>query len=160
MDIFLYSKYSANCINFMEILKSHDISVKSVCIDNRHLRNQVINGNIYKITKVPCILSMDTNGTVEVYEGDNVFLWLKMRVPQETEPLDILDETNQENQQEQREQREQQETMDDIHEQKTQDLERDVMDPDIRIKKTAKSIAEEMEKEKEIFERKFSRQPE
>ena len=69
--IFLYSKFS----------EKSDILIKSmpqdcrqffyyICVDNKTIREKIINSTTMKITEVPCIIIVDINDNISTYEGN------------------------------------------------------------------------------------------
>lgn len=69
--ILLYSKFS----------QKSDILIKSIptecrpffyyiCIDNKTIRKKIKESTTMKITEVPCIIVIDINDTISIYEGD------------------------------------------------------------------------------------------
>jgi hypothetical protein len=75
--IYLYSKYSAYCTSFNELISNSGIDyIIPVCIDNKDVRIKILSNNTLTINMVPCILFVYPNGSIEKYEGDNCFLWI------------------------------------------------------------------------------------
>ena len=57
--ILLLSKYSPNCINLLDMLKSSGINfsfIEMIFIDNTKVRQSILNKKDYNITSVPTIL--------------------------------------------------------------------------------------------------------
>ena len=73
--ICLYSKFSNSSKEFVE--SSSDLPINFVCIDNKEVRNRVISDSKLKITFVPCILSVFSDGRLEKFEGVDAFKWLE-----------------------------------------------------------------------------------
>ena len=73
--ICLYSKFSNSSKEFVE--SSGDLPINFVCIDNKEVRNRVISDSKLKITFVPCILSVFSDGRLEKFEGVDAFKWLE-----------------------------------------------------------------------------------
>lgn len=75
--IYLYSKYSAYCTSFNELISNSGIDyIIPVCIDNKDVRIKILSNNTLAINLVPCILFVYPNGSIEKYEGDSAFLWI------------------------------------------------------------------------------------
>lgn len=73
--ICLYSKFSNSSKEFVE--SSGNLPINFVCIDNKEVRNRVISDSKLKITFVPCILSVFSDGRLEKFEGVDAFKWLE-----------------------------------------------------------------------------------
>lgn len=78
-SVLLYSKYSQTCNKLFEITSSSGIDFSKilslVSIDSEDVRKRIKNDKRFGIQTVPCLLLLYTNGTVEKYEGHDVFLW-------------------------------------------------------------------------------------
>ena len=77
--IVLYSKYSNECKKFFNVMKGSpaDFSfIKYLCIDNKKVRNRIIESKNIEITIVPTTLILNDDGTVEKFDGRNCFDWL------------------------------------------------------------------------------------
>ena len=76
--ILLYSKYSRSCLRLLDMVDelNNIVQLSLVCIDNKEIRKQVCSSKMFEITKVPCMLIVGQDGTVEKYEGEKVFLWM------------------------------------------------------------------------------------
>jgi hypothetical protein len=78
-SVLLYSKYSQTCNKLFEITNSSGIDFSKilslVCIDSEDVRKRIKNDKRFGIQTVPCLLLLYTNGTVEKYEGQDVFIW-------------------------------------------------------------------------------------
>jgi hypothetical protein len=73
--ICLYSKFSNSSKEFVD--SSNNLPINFVCIDNKEVRNRVISDSKLKITFVPCILSVFSDGRLEKFEGVDAFKWLE-----------------------------------------------------------------------------------
>jgi hypothetical protein len=72
----LYSKFSANSKNFLDLINNNNIDyIIPVCVDNKDMRNKIISSS-YQIQYVPCLLFIYGSGSVEKYEGEMAFRWL------------------------------------------------------------------------------------
>ena len=72
----LYSKFSANSKNFLDLINNNNIDyIIPVCVDNKEMRNKIISSS-YQIQYVPCLLFIYGSGSVEKYEGEMAFRWL------------------------------------------------------------------------------------
>jgi len=82
--IFLYSKYSKNSNQFMDIFKEKvpenivsSMKFNSICIDNEKIRKSILNSKQISIKVVPCILIVYTDGGAQKFEGPDAFIWLE-----------------------------------------------------------------------------------
>lgn len=79
--ILLYSKYSPQCQQILQILNGSSIDyIKPVCIDNVAIREQIVRSKRLNISTVPCILLVYTNNKIEKFEGKNVSSWLYTQI--------------------------------------------------------------------------------
>jgi len=92
-NLFLYSKFSAVCKKFSEEINSIPglkDKFNKVCIDNKNIRDRISKEGPMKITYLPCVLRIYTDtGYVELFEGENAFNLLekyKQEVLPEKEP--------------------------------------------------------------------------
>ena len=77
LAICLYSKYSQRCKEFLDEM-GDDLDVQMVPIDNRRIRDTVLQDNQgYHVKTVPCIFLLYPNGRLEKYEGSDAFVWLR-----------------------------------------------------------------------------------
>lgn len=74
-SILLYSKYSSNCQEITNLIKSSPVPLpfKFLCTDNKEVRQRITNNKKIDINYVPCILNVYSNGAVEQYEGPQAF---------------------------------------------------------------------------------------
>ncbi len=79
--VLLYSKYSNNSKKIIDRLEQSNIDISKtiglqlLCIDNEQLRNRILKSKQIKIVSVPCLLILLPDGTVEKYEGQDMFNW-------------------------------------------------------------------------------------
>ena len=84
--ILLYSKYSPMSKKMLEALQlcpinlETTIGLQSVCIDNKAVREQILNSTKIEVTVVPCLLIVFRNGGVEKYEGNSCLQWIDKTV--------------------------------------------------------------------------------
>lgn len=80
--VLLYSKYSSLSKQLLGALETSPIDLtaavglKSVCIDNEDIREQICRFNKVEVTSVPCVLIIYGSGGVEKYEGNKAFQWI------------------------------------------------------------------------------------
>ena len=85
-SILLYSKYSSKCKKLFDILNKNNINltITSVCIDNKKIRRRVINDKMFLVKEVPTIINIYSNGGAEKYEGIKAFELIEsLIVPQQ-----------------------------------------------------------------------------
>lgn len=71
MIIFLYSKFSQKSDMLIKALPQDCRKFfYYICIDNKIIRDKIVNSSTIKITEVPCVLLIDINDTISTYEGD------------------------------------------------------------------------------------------
>lgn len=69
--IFLYSKFSEKSDMLIKALPQECRQFfYYICIDNKSIREKILNSTTMKITEVPCIIVIDVNDTISTYEGD------------------------------------------------------------------------------------------
>jgi hypothetical protein len=67
--LFIYSKYSTHSKNVMDIINENNITgFRYICIDNKNVRKLIINN----IKTVPCLIIVNSNGIVEEYTGTSL----------------------------------------------------------------------------------------
>ena len=71
----LYSKFSNSSKKFVE--SAGNLPIHFVCVDNKKVRDRIISDPKLKITFVPCVLSLFSDGKLEKYEGPDAFSWLE-----------------------------------------------------------------------------------
>ena len=76
--ILLYSKYSRSCLRLLDTIEELNSVMQFglVCIDNKDIRKRICSSKSFEVTKVPCMLILGQDGTVEKYDGEKVFLWV------------------------------------------------------------------------------------
>lgn len=90
--VLLYSKYSPNCKNFMDMLKQSPVDFTDViqlnplCIDNEDIRASIMRSNNIDVQVVPCVLLVYPDGGVEKYEGETAFQWAEEIVRKHAPP--------------------------------------------------------------------------
>ena len=80
-SVLLYSKYSDTSKQIMNAMNSSGvdffkIGLQNLCIDNKEIRNRIIQNKQINITSVPCILVVFSDGIIEKYEGVHCFKWI------------------------------------------------------------------------------------
>lgn len=86
--ILLYSKYSESCQNLFDLVRNSGVDfsfLQSLCVDNDQVRKRVQGGKM-DITKVPCLLQIFPNGTVEKYEGNHAVNWFQTTIAKSRPP--------------------------------------------------------------------------
>ena len=72
MILFMWSRFSPKCA---ELIKSIPNECKRffyyINIDNPDVRDSIINSSSIKVTEVPCVIVVQTDGVVSTYEGDS-----------------------------------------------------------------------------------------
>jgi hypothetical protein len=74
--VLLYSKYSNSCNDLITQLKQYPLyfsHINLLCVDNEKIRTKIINSNLIKITFVPCLLIVSSNGVTKQYENTQLF---------------------------------------------------------------------------------------
>lgn len=74
--VFIHSKFSQRCQQLIEIISGNqlDIPFTMLCIDDKNMRNRIINNKDIKVQYVPCILQINQiTGVVSQYEADKAF---------------------------------------------------------------------------------------
>lgn len=77
--VVIYSKYSPHCKRFMDMLNKLNIgsNINYLCVDNPTSRNRILANKKLNIQNVPCLLTIyPSTGNVDVYEGNDSFIWL------------------------------------------------------------------------------------
>lgn len=88
----LFSKFSQRSTEIMGILDNAPFNfgavtgLKPVCIDNDKIRKRISKSNTIKISMVPCILIARIDGSVEQYEGERAFEWVKSIIIEHSPP--------------------------------------------------------------------------
>ena len=73
--VYVYSKYSSNCKIISENLQKY-FTYRSLCIDNPIIKKQIAKSKM-NIKYVPCILVLESSGTVLKYEGTQAFNFMR-----------------------------------------------------------------------------------
>jgi hypothetical protein len=69
--LFLYSKFSQKSDMLINALPQECRKFfYYICIDNKSIREKIVNSTTIKISEVPCILLIDINDSISTYEGD------------------------------------------------------------------------------------------
>jgi hypothetical protein len=70
--IYLYSNFSKACNDAKPKIAflTNYLRILSVCIDSKEIRRMVMNSKKIKIEYVPCLLILNENGRMEVYENE------------------------------------------------------------------------------------------
>lgn len=71
-QVLLYSKYSESCRQLLQTMERFGANIAMVCLDNKEVRQRVMNDKRLNITVVPTLLSLYDTGVVEKYEGSKV----------------------------------------------------------------------------------------
>lgn len=77
MDVLLFSKFSPSSKKLLiQLEKTPDIlkALSIICIDNKKIRQQVLNDTKVKVSFLPCLIRLnDDTNNFDIYEGQNVF---------------------------------------------------------------------------------------
>lgn len=77
MDVLLFSKFSESSTKLMTQLSKTPELIESfniVCIDNKKIRNQILNDKKIKIKNVPCLIRLnDKTNNFDIFQDQNVF---------------------------------------------------------------------------------------
>lgn len=86
-NVLIYSKFSQACRKFFDMVEaSPSFKEKSnmLCIDNKDVRDRILQSDKLKISEVPSILRIyQDNGYVEIFEGEKAFNLLGEYIAQE-----------------------------------------------------------------------------
>jgi hypothetical protein len=83
LSVLLYSKYSSVCKNLMNTIQTSGVdfaaklSLQTLCIDNKEIRNRILKNQQIQVTTVPCLLLIFPDGGIEKYDGAHVFEWVE-----------------------------------------------------------------------------------
>lgn len=95
MDVLLYSKFSNRSTTLLNQLRETPELLESLtltCIDNKSIRDRIVNDEKIKITGVPCFIRLnETTNTFDLFEGDNAFRFfhdLQQQIRQERASLE------------------------------------------------------------------------
>jgi len=120
--VVIYSKYSQHCTRFMDTLNKLNIglNINYLSVDNPTSRNRILSNKKLNIKNVPCILAVfPETGNVDVYEGNDSFIWLneqQQKILEEQKRLQIQ-QMQQQLQQQQLQQQQQQKQIELQHQQ-------------------------------------------
>ena len=82
----LYSSYSEICSKFINLLQKTNLVTKHniiyVPLDTRKNRDLVTNSSVIEISRVPILLFVYNDGTIEKYHSQNLWEWLEQYTPQ------------------------------------------------------------------------------
>ena len=98
-SLLLYSKFSNNSASVRKKIQNSGVQFEKItglqelCIDNKKVRETIINNTKIKITIVPCLLIGYSNGTIDKYEGENLHDWIAEIIDKHKKPVDIIPET-------------------------------------------------------------------
>ena len=77
MDVLLYSKYSNASKQLMSQLQKTPELIDSLtltCIDNKDIRQRILNDQKIKIKTIPCLIRLnDETNNFDIFEGQTVF---------------------------------------------------------------------------------------
>jgi len=88
--VILHSKYSNVCKKFMNDIKNAqlDFNFNTVCVDNKQIRDKILNSSDFDINSLPCLLILNDNQTnIDKYEGQDAFIWLNDIILQKKEMM-------------------------------------------------------------------------
>lgn len=95
-SVLLYSNYSHYSKKLFQMVSSlgigdektvlNSLNIKTVCVDNKHIRERIINDKKLEISNVPCLLLFYQKGSVEKYVDRNLFSWFEEVLSTLTEP--------------------------------------------------------------------------
>jgi len=74
--ILFYSKHSNACNTLFQMIDRVPILKKilsPICVDNEELRERIFSSKNFSFKKVPCIVKVNGNGEVELFEGVKSF---------------------------------------------------------------------------------------
>jgi hypothetical protein len=120
--VVVYSKFSKHCKKFMDTLNKLNIglNINYLSVDNPTSRNRILSNKKLNIKNVPCILAVfPETGNVDVYEGNDSFIWLneqQQKILEEQKRLQIQ-QMQQQLQQQQLQQQQQQKQIELQHQQ-------------------------------------------
>lgn len=103
--ILFYSNYSEASKKFFGYLQQSQINftklmyIKFVNIDTEYMRNTISNDTNVNIEKVPCLIEIQNDGSVNKYEDNNIYTWAnniiqheQMLVKEKTDKEEALEE--------------------------------------------------------------------
>ena len=98
MNIIFYSNQSQSCKNFFELLKQNNILladlmfIKFICVDNVEIKNKLATLTNIKIDKVPTLLMIQNNKTINKFVDSNFFNWVHKVIIDEKTKIKIKDQ--------------------------------------------------------------------
>ena len=84
--VLLWSKYSPQSKQLLQFLEQSPINLQAlvglvpICVDNKAVRNRILNDTTTEINSVPCVLNVFSDGTAEKYEGTQAVQWCQEMV--------------------------------------------------------------------------------
>jgi len=121
--VVIYSKYSQHCKKFMDTLNKLNIglNINYLSVDNPTSRNRILSNKKLNIKNVPCLLSVyPSSGNVDVYEGNDSFIWLneqQQKISEEQQKLRLQQQEQLRLKQQQEQLRLQQQQLEQQHQQ-------------------------------------------
>ena len=146
--LFFYSKYSQLCLSMIDTIKKANLNVNMeyICVDNKQIRNRILNSKNIKFNSVPCILLVYPNKKIEQYEGNDAVNLVNGLISYLNQQLQQQELQKQQQQLQQQQQIIQQEEK---VQQKTRDTVRDVVVENKKHKK--KKVIKEQPKKKQTI---------
>jgi hypothetical protein len=107
--LLFYSKYSINSLKIIEEIDKYEYFrlITKVCIDNKKIREQIEKTEKkLRIEGVPSLVIIEDNGTVEQYNGENAFNWIRDVITQKNniEEIERVNKQEKEKQEKEEEQ--------------------------------------------------------
>lgn len=90
LSVLLYSKYSETSTKLIDKMESSGVNFQSIvslqllCIDNKEVRNRILQNKQINVDSVPCILVIFPDGGIEKYDGLNAFNWVEQIIEKHT----------------------------------------------------------------------------
>jgi hypothetical protein len=107
-NVLLYSKFSDACRMFMDGLNrvpEFKKTFNTICIDNKEVRERIVQNEKLNVKQVPCLLRIhESNGYVELFEGDKAFQILNSYIQAEQQRIQQIQQQQQKLQQQKLEQ--------------------------------------------------------
>lgn len=147
--VVIYSKYSQHCKKFMNTLNKLNIglNINYLSVDNPTSRNRILSNKKLNIKNVPCILAVfPETGNVDVYEGNDSFIWLNEQQQK------ILEEQKRQQQQLQLQQQQQQQQQMQLQQQKQMQLQQQQQIQQQQQKQKKKQKYEDQEDDEPVVE--------
>jgi len=89
-NVLFYSKFSNACKTFIALLdKVPELkqNINMICVDNKEVRDRIMKNDKLEVKCVPCILRIyQTNGYIELFEGERSFQFLNTYLSQKPQP--------------------------------------------------------------------------